>query len=200
LGLNLSETKTLITNADKERALFLGTRIGRAKHQTIRHTHGFPSRNSREIRLEAPMDRVLKKLATAGFLKGNHPIPKFVWNRNEKDEIITLYNSVYRGFTNYYSFAANLNKLSSWIHFSLKSSCAKLLAAKFSLGTCANVYKTFGKDLKGKDKASFIDAKYGVNTRNFKGSATDHIKAPPPLSPREGGCIPSPSLPPLRTT
>ena len=81
--------------------------------------------------------------------------------KNTKEEIILLYNSVYRGITNYYRFVHNFNELSSWIHFVLKSSCAKLLAAKFTLKTQAKVFDKYRGDLKGGDKHGFVKAEYG---------------------------------------
>lgn len=76
--------------------------------------------------------------------------------QNSKDEIILLYNSVCRGITNYYRFAHNFNELSSWTHFILKSSCAKLLAAKLTLGNQKKVFEKFGSNLKGEDKHGFV--------------------------------------------
>lgn len=80
--------------------------------------------------------------------------------------IIGLYNSVVRGYLNYYSFVHNYGTLTSRLMFILKSSCCKLIAAKFKLKTMANVYKKFGKNLtapviKEKAKAlSFIKPSY----------------------------------------
>lgn len=45
----------------------------------------------------------------------------------------------------YYSFVGNFNELSAKLHFILKTSCARLLAAKFSLGTLPQVYAKYGK-------------------------------------------------------
>jgi group II intron reverse transcriptase/maturase len=79
LNLNLSPDKTLITNANLNRALFLGTKIGRAHHRTYTlGRSGYPKRNSLEIRLEAPLDRIRRKLSDTGFLKGNIPTPRFL--------------------------------------------------------------------------------------------------------------------------
>jgi len=118
--------------------------------------------------LEVPLDRINKKLNDVGFLKDRTPIPRFLWLHNSKDQIISLYNSVYRGYLNYYSFAMNKNQLSSYLHFILKTSCAKLLAAKFTLKSQNKVYLEFGKDLKGKDKIRFMDAEYGLTPWDFK--------------------------------
>jgi hypothetical protein len=177
LKLELSTKKTLITNASEDKALFLGTRIFKAKHQTFsRSRFGFVQRNNRDIRLEAPLDRVTRKLTEVGFFSDKMPVPRFLWLANDKDTIITLYNSVYRGYINYYSFAVNLNQLSSWVHYILKTSCAKLLAAKFNMKSQSKIHKTFGKDMKGKDRIKFVSAVYGLKPWNFKTSEVDVIK------------------------
>lgn len=76
-----------------------------------------------------------------------------------KDAIILLYNSVYRGITQYYRFADNFNRLSSKVHYVLKQSCARLLAAKYKAGTQAKIFAKYGKNLKGKDKHGFAKKK-----------------------------------------
>jgi group II intron reverse transcriptase/maturase len=169
LKLTLSDKKTLITNARQNRAIFLGTSISRGLHQTFNYSLGsFARRNNRDIRLEVPLDRIHKKLNDVGFLKDKTPIPRFLWLHNSKDQIISLYNSVFRGYLNYYSFAMNKNQLISYLHFILKTSCAKLLAAKFTLKTQNRVYLELGKDLKGKEKIGFIAADYGLTPWDFK--------------------------------
>jgi hypothetical protein len=82
---------------------------------------------------------------------------------NDKDTIIALYNSVYRGLINYYSFAENRNRISSSVHYILKTSCSKLLAAKFKLVTQSKVFAKFGSNLKGEDRIGFVDAIYGMD-------------------------------------
>lgn len=69
-----------------------------------------------------------------------------------------------RGYLNYYSFTNNYPKLASSIEFILKNSCAKLLAAKYKLGSVNKVLSNFGEDLKGKDKVAFLKPKYKINT------------------------------------
>ena len=169
LKLSLSENKTIITNARQGSAYFLGTRINNVRHQTLKYSIGTSTRKiKREIWLEVPLDRIHTKLNVLGFLKDKTPVPQFIWMHNSKDQIISLYNAVYRGYINYYSFAMNKNQLSSYIHFVLKTSCAKLLAAKFTLKSQNKVYLEFGKDLKGTDKIGFIVAEYGLTPWDFK--------------------------------
>ena len=86
--------------------------------------------------------------------------------QENKDVIINLYNSVYRGIVNYFRFTDNFNELSSKVHFTLKNSCVRLLAAKYST-TLAKIYRKYGKNLKGNDKQKFIDINLGINTAAF---------------------------------
>lgn len=78
LRLNLSDEKTLITNAQNDTALFLSTKITRRNHGSFRRMNGFLVRNVREIRLTAPIDKITKKLTDNGFLKENEPSPRFL--------------------------------------------------------------------------------------------------------------------------
>lgn len=133
------------------------------------------TRTADALRLTAPINRIVDKLKTNGFLKDGTPVPKFMWLANSKDEIILLYNAVYRGIINYYRFVHNFNELSSRVHYVLKSSCAKLLAAKFTLKSQARVFESYGKDLKGKDKHSFIKAAYGNKPSAFNVKTNDVV-------------------------
>lgn len=90
-----------------------------------------------------------------------------------KDAIILLYNSVYRGIINYYRFADNFNNLSAKIHYVLKESCSRLLAAKFSTKTQAKIFAEYGKDLKGRDKHGFAKIVLGINTAAFNVKTDD---------------------------
>lgn len=170
LQLELSVEK-MITNCREDAATFLSTVIKRGAH--FRRSQGRLKRNVRNIRLTAPLERVTKKLSAGGFLKENEPTPKFIWMHNNKDAIILLYNSVYRGIIQYYRFACNFNELSSKVHYILKESCAKLLAAKFSVNSQAKIFARFGKDLRGEDKHKFVDIVLGINTAAFKVGTDD---------------------------
>jgi len=75
-----------------------------------------------------------------------------------KDAIITMYNSVLRGYLNYYSFTHNYGRVASSLTHLLRESCARLLAAKYSLRNRARVIKKFGKDLKGGGQNRFSKA------------------------------------------
>jgi group II intron reverse transcriptase/maturase len=174
LNLELSETKTKITNANKEHAEFLSVRIKRSGHETYTVRKHNLSRNVKNMRLTAPLDKVTKKLTSNGFIKENKPYPKFIWMQETKDAIILLYNSVYRGIIQYYRFADNFNELSSKVHYTLKNSCARLLTAKFKAKTQGEIYAKYGKNMKGKDKHGFTNIVLGINTAAFN-VKTDEI-------------------------
>ena len=66
----------------------------------------------------------------------------------EHRQILHLYNAVLRGYLNYYNFAHNYGRVASKVEFILKASCAKLLAAKYKLGTMGKVFEKFGPKLR----------------------------------------------------
>ena len=179
LKLDLSVTKSKITNPRLEPALFLGTLLSISSH--IYYSKGLNHqilRKVSQLRMIAPMDKIYNKLITSGFMSAKYKtgLPKFLWYANKKDEIILLYNSVLRGYLNYYSFTHNYSKVASSLEFILYTSCAKLLAAKFKLRSISKVMKTFGKDLKGNDKIGFIKPSYKLNPWDFKSNPKDRIK------------------------
>nr|YP_010555452.1 group II intron reverse transcriptase/maturase [Ramaria cf. rubripermanens]UYR22200.1 group II intron reverse transcriptase/maturase [Ramaria cf. rubripermanens] len=146
INLTLSETKTKITNINKSEVMFLGTKIYRAKHTKFVRIQRTSSvrRNSRRLRLDAPIIKILSKLHEADFMKKGRSHPKFIWMSMEHRQIIHLYNAVLRGYLNYYNFTNNFGTMASSLVHILNSSCAKLLAAKYTLRTQAKVYKKFG--------------------------------------------------------
>jgi len=163
MNLKVSETKTKITNINKDRAVFLNVNIFRSHHTKFSNNQ----RLLRKLRLTAPIDKIRAKLEQAGFMRNGEAHPKFQLMANTHDQIIHMYNSVYRGYMNYYSFAHNHSKLVSTLHFTLLTSCAKLLTAKFKLGTTAKAFKKFGPSLRGPN-SSFVKAIYTTNYMDFK--------------------------------
>jgi hypothetical protein len=194
LNLNLSAEKTLITNATKGKAYFLGTLIRKSTppHQSFKRSLVIrqSTRTPISIRLEAPLDKISQKLREAQILDGIVPVPRFLWLPNSKDQIIALYNSIYRAYINYYSCVHNLGYISSYLHFVLKTSCAKLLAAKFKLKTQSKVYAKYGKDLLGTDKIAFVSTapapvykyKYKRTIRDFTLPTTKFVVVEPKIT------------------
>jgi group II intron reverse transcriptase/maturase len=179
MGLTLNLDKTKITDISSEPALFLGVNIKRSRRYTYaRPSHsGILKRNSRHIRFEAPLSRVLNTLKENNFIKSGVSYPKMVWMSLEHREILHRYNAVFRGFQNYYSFTHNFGSLTSLLNHILKQSCAKLLATKFRLQTMAKVYEKFGPQLETTDgEHSFIKPSYKISLK-FKKKASPMVKA-----------------------
>lgn len=133
-------------------------------------------RGSLKLRLEVPIDHIKRKLSKVGFLKSNKSYPRFIWLHHNHDQIIHLYNAVFRGFLNYYSFAHNYNRLVSILSLYLKQSCAKLLATKFNLGTMKKTYVKFGNLLESPKKIKFLKPSYKISLK-FNSKANPNIAA-----------------------
>jgi len=145
LGLTLSPNKTKITNSYKEYILFLGTRI---KHSGVttwsKHKGGYRQRNRKALMLTAPMVKIRRKLSLSGFVKNNKGVSRTSWTPLTLRQIIHNYNSILRGYSNYYSFIINRGQVMSWLFYVLRDSAARTIAHKLSLGRRAKVYKKFG--------------------------------------------------------
>jgi hypothetical protein len=163
MKLELNTDKTKITNLYHDRALFLGVQFFMSRIYTYREY--WNKNRKRNYRFEAPLTRIIKKLSNEKFLVNGKSAPRFVWMFHTHDQILHLYNSVVRGYLNYYSFVHNYNSVVQLMHTLVKGSCAKLLAAKYSLRTQAKVYTKFGSLMQIKDKKErwhgFLPAKYG---------------------------------------
>jgi len=126
LGLELSEEKTLITHATKERARFLGYEIVTQHADDKIDERGRRSVNG-AIALRVPADVVEAKCAR--YIKHNT-----IQHRTELiDEsdytIITIYQQEYRGIVQYYALAQNRAWLDK-LHWVMQGSLLKTLAAK----------------------------------------------------------------------
>jgi Type II intron maturase/Reverse transcriptase (RNA-dependent DNA polymerase) len=167
IGLSVNKENTKITNINKSKAFFLGTLIGISKitskspAPSPRNCYGGKGRFKEKIymvRFEAPISLIKEKLKEDGFatLEKNKSAPKFLWLPYNHDQIIKLYNKVFRYYLDYYSFVHNKSRLVSLLNNILKQSCAKLLAAKFKLSSRAKVFKKFGSRLTSPNKRLFL--------------------------------------------
>lgn len=153
-GVELNTDKTIISNLQDNKFHFLGAEIVKLKrnHTFIRSNKATKSyvATNRPL-VKAPIQKLLEKLKTSGFIQQNHNkqyLPQHIGallNLSHYD-IITYYNSRIQGILNFYSFAANLNKLGRIIWY-LHASCALTLARKYKLGTMKKTYEKFGKYL-----------------------------------------------------
>lgn len=165
LHLELSEEKTLITNA-RDKAHFLGFDIYvRHTNSAKRNTLGRLSRSyANKVVLAIPSDTIRKKLLDYGVVKMVHHQGKEIWKpwqrnklKNHDDlEILESYNAQIRGFYNYYGIANNSSILNNF-YYIMKYSMLKTFAGKYST-TKSKILKRYrvGKD-------------FGVTYTNSKG-------------------------------
>jgi hypothetical protein len=179
-GLELNKEKTLVT-AIKDGFNFLGAKcikVSPNKAGLSTNKAGNPSKYRMRMRIEIPVDELLKRLLDNKFIKLNDSGEPISTARKdlvnfEHHEIVTFYNHRIQGLFNFYSFAANLNSLRS-IFSMLQLSCALTMALKYKLRTKRSVFKRFGhhlqdpetglalkipKNLKVKHKYSGVDSK-----------------------------------------
>jgi Proton-conducting membrane transporter/Type II intron maturase len=133
IGLILNNSKIKIINIKKGKVLFIDVEIRYNKVDN-------------NIIILAPIRNIINLLTISGFLKFGKSYPKFKWLSYNHNHIIHLYNEVFVDILNYYTnFNNRSKKVAKVLSFFLKGSCAKLLAAKYSLKTQAQVYKKYGK-------------------------------------------------------
>jgi hypothetical protein len=151
-GLDLNVEKTTISNLSDNKLIFLGAQIVKpirgtylSKIGNIRH------RPHLKLLLKAPMDKLLKELALAGFVRrsgtGKYVAQAYTPITNlSHHEIINFFNAKIRGLLNLYSSVSNYNRLRSIMNFLLLS-CAYTLARKLKLQPYTKTFKLFGKKL-----------------------------------------------------
>lgn len=159
LLLKVSPEKHVLARARKERVKFLGVevRVPIYKESPLktytRTRYGQPQLVKARVaqgtvKLKVNIKAVITKLNSAGFCnKLGVPTPRFQLYAMNHNEIILMYNRVFRGIKNYFSFTDNFSTLAHAIQHILIRSCAKLLAAKLKMKTTKAVYRKFGKDL-----------------------------------------------------
>jgi len=132
LKLELSEEKTLITQASTQAARFLGYEIKNQQNDT-KHAKKRRSANGR-ISLRVPADVVRKKSAL--YMKAGKPIHRAERLQDSDYSIVMLYQQEYRGLVQYYLLAQNVSHLYH-LHWAMKGSLLKTLASKHKTSTTA---------------------------------------------------------------
>jgi hypothetical protein len=138
LKLTLTSEKSHISHLGRECANFLGYQIkcGQAGDYSGRSiTKDMFASSKRTVgwqpRFFVPMDNVIKRLSEKNFCTSiGFPLKKKGWIVYDDQTIISRYNSVIRGFHNYYAPADNLGTSMNRINYIMKYSCAHTLAAK----------------------------------------------------------------------
>lgn len=142
LKLELSQTKTLITNGSKEVAKFLGYEISVGREDTWRDSAGRRNLNG-EIILKLPMSKLTSFMGK--YMKNGKPIHRGELILNSDFDIIARYQSEYRGYVQYYQMATNLHLMNKlrWI---MATSMLKTLANKHK-STVAQMAKKYKCDI-----------------------------------------------------
>lgn len=79
MRLDINDSKTKITNLNKDKVVFLGTNIFRSKHVKY-SAKSSPSKQRQNLPLQfhVSTDRIRSKLASISMLSGNVPKPRFL--------------------------------------------------------------------------------------------------------------------------
>ncbi len=160
LELELSQDKTKITNLLKDKGQFLGYYFQIHRPKESRYTVIRKGGHIRKCKIShnrmwllLPVDKILLKLASEGFLKNYTAGSKLItsaktsWIFLSHPDIISRYNMLTRGLLNYYSIATNRYIFHLIVNFILRHSCAKTLARKLNLRTRSQTFTKFGHGL-----------------------------------------------------
>lgn len=149
LHLELSQQKTLITNATSEAARFLGYEI-KSQQANDKHCKGRRCVNG-VISLYVPKEVIEKKCAR--YTQQGKPAARGELILDEDFSIISRYQAEYRGVVQYYLLAQNVSWL--WrLHWKMKTSLLKTLAGKHKvrLMTMLRKYQTTVETPQGRMK------------------------------------------------
>lgn len=160
LRLELSEEKTLITNIKKKTAKFLGVLIGTnylANSRKRITVNGITRRiGGMNITMKAPMRSLIQRLVAKGFIEiKNHKYrskPILSLSPLPTIQLILRYRSILKGYTQYYSFADNIERL-KYIYLFLRNSLMKTICYKEKLNL-EEFNRTYGKNIKVSIKKS----------------------------------------------
>ncbi|MEG4501943.1 reverse transcriptase domain-containing protein [Microcoleus sp. F10-C6] len=140
LKLDMSFEKTLITNAHKGAAKFLGYSVV-VQQSNSKHTQGRRSLNG-VIGLRIPTRFVEEKCAQ--YKRNGKPIHRPELINDDDFTIVSIYQSEYRGYVQFYSLAQNIAWLSK-LQWVMWSSLMKTLACKHKTSVakiCSKYHKT----------------------------------------------------------
>jgi hypothetical protein len=110
-----------------------------------------PNKSGKRIgnfcKMNAPIQLLVKKLATNGFCDGSgKPLAKLAWVNEDVHTLILRFNSILRGIFNYYTFVDNFATLGR-IQFILQHSLAKTLCNKLKIRNRYQLFKKYGPNL-----------------------------------------------------
>lgn len=149
LKLELSQEKTLITNASSERARFLGYEI-LCQYSDTKIANNRRSVNG-HISLRVPLKFIQEKVQL--YMRKGKPVHRAEFLPDDDFTIIHRYQSEYRGFVNYYQLAQNIASL-NYLRYIMETSLLKTLACKHksTVKKMVNKYRSTVDTLHGKRK------------------------------------------------
>lgn len=145
LRLDLAGDKTLITHARSTAARFLGYDV-RVMQDNRAHTNGNRSING-VVSLRVPWDVLQAKCQP--YMKHGEPAHRNELLHQSVFDIVTQYQSVYRGVVNFYRLAHNLRDVAR-LHGIMQRSLTRTLAAKLRISVPA-VYRRYRAQILGED-------------------------------------------------
>nr|YP_010119116.1 reverse transcriptase domain-containing protein [Erysiphe necator]QQY98176.1 reverse transcriptase domain-containing protein [Erysiphe necator] len=156
-GLELNEEKSIISPTT-EPFIFLGAKCRRIKNSNKLSRIVGTNMRKRTVsimRVDLPMDVLIHKLLSGGFIKRSKlGVIGFTARRDlvnkDHNDIIRFYNSQINGIIAHYGFARNRYELHR-ICWYLRASCAATFALKYKLRTVRATFTRFGKDLASED-------------------------------------------------
>jgi hypothetical protein len=170
LRLELSKDKTLITHARSAAARFLGYDLT-VMQDNQQHTAGRRANNG-VISLRVPRDVLQAKYQP--YVKHGTPGHRSELIHQSEFDIVTQYQSVYRGLVHFYRMAHNLRDVSH-LHGIMQHSLTRTLAAKLRISV-PEVYRRYRVEILGED---------GIRRVGFEVRVAREGK--PPLIARWGG-------------
>lgn len=167
-GLELNDEKTVVSPTS-EPFLFLGAsckRVDNSNKLSEITGSNIRKRTVPRMRVDLPIDILIKKFRTNGFIKNSKLGKTLATARKDlinldHNDIVRFYNAKINGILSHYGFARNRYELHrfTWL---LRASCAATLALKYKLRTMRATFTKFGKNLASTDG-------YGLNIpQNFK--------------------------------
>lgn len=138
LKLELSQTKTLLTQARTEPAHFLGYEVLVLQNDTKRDRRGQRSLNG-VIGLRVPLEVVRAKCLP--YLSHGKPVHRAERLNDSAYSIVAQYQQEYRGVVEYYRLAYNLHRFSR-LRWVMELSLAKTLAGKLRMSV-AKVFRHY---------------------------------------------------------
>ena len=150
LKLELNLEKTHITHISKGVG-FLGHVISKRQVYTYQRygiNKQYKKRRMMILTVDADMNKQRQKLLAQKYINARgRALPCFGLLVCPQSEANMRINSVLRGLSNWFEYAGNRKRALAWIAYVLRYSLAKMYAAKYKLGTMAQVFKRGGNDL-----------------------------------------------------